>query len=80
MGFNDWIHESRCEISEFGVGGVRGSFSKFLVGGAKRLGQSINYGTSQFEQDWDVLVLLDSCRPDYLRQVHQEEDYYGLER
>lgn len=79
MGFADWVHESKHEIAEFGMGGVRGSVSKFLVGGSKRLGRSVNYGTSQFEEDWDVLILLDSCRPDYLRQIHQEENFEWIE-
>ena len=51
MGFADWVHESKHEIAEFGMDGVRGTVSKFLVGGSKRLGQSLNYGTSQFEED-----------------------------
>ncbi|WP_126661904.1 hypothetical protein [Haloterrigena salifodinae] len=79
MGLNEWIYESKKEVTEFGISGARGAFSKLMVGGAKRLGQSVNYGTSQFEQDWDVLILLDSCRPDYLRQVHQEADLNWVE-
>lgn len=75
MGLGDWIYESKHEVAEFGVGGVRGAFSKLMVGGAKRFGQSINYGTSQFERDWDVLILLDSCRPDYLKREHQKQDF-----
>ncbi|WP_226038882.1 hypothetical protein [Natrinema sp. DC36] len=75
MGLNEWVHESKAEVTEFGISGARGAFSKLMVGGAKRLDQSVNYGTSQFEPDWDVLILLDSCRPDYLRQVDQEEDF-----
>jgi len=75
MSLRDWFHESRREISEFGVGGVRGSFSKLLVGAGKRVGRTVNYGESQMERDWDVLILLDACRPDYLRRVYDEEGY-----
>lgn len=79
MSFGDWVHESKCEVREFGVGGVKGSLSKFVVGGAKRLGQRVNYGRSQFDEDWDVLVLLDSCRPDYLASLHRENQYEWIE-
>lgn len=75
MSLIDWLHESEREISEFGITGVRGAVSKFAVGGAKRLGRSLNYGTSPFGKDWDVLILLDCCRPDYLRRIQKRENY-----
>jgi len=75
MSLYDWIHESKREVAEFGLAGCSGALSKLLVGGGKRLGQRFNYGTSQFERDWDVLILLDSCRPDYLRRLHEQERY-----
>jgi hypothetical protein len=33
------------------------------------VGRRLNYGTSVYEHDWDVLVVLDACRPDTLRDV-----------
>lgn len=32
-------------------------------------------GTNVFEQDWDILILLDTCRVDALRQVANEYDF-----
>lgn len=75
MSLIDWIHESNKEVSEFGTAGATGALSKLFVGGAKRVGKSINYGTSPFEKDWDVLILLDCCRPDYLKQIQKRENY-----
>jgi hypothetical protein len=33
------------------------------------VGRRLAYGTSVYEADWDVLVVLDACRPDALRAV-----------
>lgn len=79
MAFYDWVRESRREIAEFGADGIRGSVSKFLAGAAKRVGRQFNFGTCQFGRDWDVLVLLDCCRPDYLNELHRERQYDWIE-
>jgi len=34
-------------------------------------------GTNVFERDWDVLVILDTCRVDALREVQDEYDFLG---
>jgi hypothetical protein len=51
-----------------------------LVGSAylrllQTLGRRIDYGTSVYEAEWDVLVVLDACRPDALRAAAPE---YGF--
>ena len=33
------------------------------------VGRRLDYGTSVYEREWDVLVVLDACRPDALRAV-----------
>lgn len=75
MGFVDWVSESREDVRIHGVGGVKRSVSKAICRGAGKLGQHWNYGSSPFDESWDVLVILDACRPDYLRDVASPNDY-----
>ncbi len=38
------------------------------------VGRRLDYGTSVYERDWDILVVLDACRADLLRSVAPEYD------
>jgi hypothetical protein len=40
------------------------------------VGRRLPYGTSVYEQDWDVLVVLDACRADLFRSVAPEFDLF----
>ncbi|WP_199180611.1 hypothetical protein [Haloferax marisrubri] len=55
------------------------SANEFWVGGLRRLGHVWNYGTPVYERDWDVLLLLDACRYDLMRDVAAGGDYPFLE-
>lgn len=35
----------------------------------------INFGENMFDENWDLLIILDSCRPDALRAVASEYDF-----
>lgn len=35
----------------------------------------ISYGTPIFERDWDVLIILDACRPDLMEEVSDSYDF-----
>ena len=39
------------------------------------VGRRLDYGTSVFEREWDVLVVLDACRADLLRSVAPDIDF-----
>ncbi|GAB3701864.1 alkaline phosphatase family protein [Halorubrum pallidum] len=41
------------------------------------LGRRVPYGTSVFEREWDVLVVLDACRADLLRAVAPDYNFLG---
>lgn len=41
----------------------------------QRLGRLLEYGTVVFDRDWDVLVVLDGCRPETLEAVARDVDY-----
>lgn len=74
MSFVDWLYESREDIRHHGRGGMSRMVSKFISGGLRKVGQYIDYGEDPFEESWDVLIILDACRPDYLNDVAEEEN------
>lgn len=45
--------------------------------GVRTAGRYVNYGTSPFEHDWDVFVVLDACRFDLFEQFAPEHPLYG---
>jgi len=47
----------------------------FYVGAAMSLFSRYPLGTNVFEREWDVLILLDTCRVDALREVAPEYDF-----
>jgi hypothetical protein len=53
------------------MGGLGGAYLRCL----QAIGRRLDYGTSVYESDWDVLVVLDACRPDALRDAAPE---YGF--
>lgn len=78
MTFRDWVSESAEAVDEHGLAGARWAWKKFLAGALRKVGQRVNYGMNHLEQDWEVLVLLDACRPDRLEAVGQEDAYSWL--
>jgi len=50
----------------------RGRLRELYLRGIQALGHGLSYGTSVYEFDWDLLVVLDGCRPDTLRAVAEE--------
>jgi hypothetical protein len=80
MTFADWLNESQDRIAEHGVktGGTEAA-KAFWTGMLCRVGERWNYGTPIFEEDWDVLVVLDTCRPDVLEEVAHDYDYVPAE-
>jgi hypothetical protein len=77
MTLQDWMDESRERVAQHGyLTGGRGSAEALLTGVLDRVGRTgYNYGTSVFEREWDVLVVLDTCRPDLLAEMSAEYDY-----
>lgn len=42
---------------------------------ARRIGRRITYGTPYWEREWDVLVILDSCRYDLMKEVADDWEF-----
>lgn len=73
--------ESRQRIASHGLAtGGRGSAEAFLTGVLDRIGRvGYNYGVSIYERDWDVLVVLDTCRPDLLSERSDTYEFIPAE-
>ncbi|ESP89032.1 hypothetical protein [Candidatus Halobonum tyrrellensis] len=73
MTFADWLSETAAKVDAYGPRrGLRSGAFDFW-GGALRHGCHTfgldDRGTHVYDREWDVLVLLDTCRPDVLAEV-----------
>lgn len=75
MTFADWLADTKTRLTKMGVRrGTIASANEFWVGMLRRFGRDIwNYGTPVYERDWDVLLVLDACRVDLMREVAHEQ-------
>lgn len=83
MTFADWVEETvrRFRLDPPRVA-ARSSVIAFTSGGRKRwyrlrreLSAKPNEGIPVYEHDWDVLIVLDACRPDALQAVADEYEW-----
>ena len=76
MTFTDWLSETAFKMSEYGVwDGTQSAAYDFWGGFARRTCHGLGLdsaGTPVYEREWDVLVLLDTCRVDVLQEVAEE--------
>lgn len=81
MSFIDWIHESKQAINQNGIkSGVQESTRKFHYGALRNIEQTlansgVNVGKNVFDQDWDVLVIVDGCRYDLMEETASEHEF-----
>lgn len=77
MGFSEWAKNSYSELRSNPVQGVKDATYDLYEGGWRRLGKSVNFGDSIWKEDWDVLIVLDSCRYDLFEEVRPDYDSLG---
>jgi hypothetical protein len=77
MTFDEWVENSRERFERDGLAtGVYGAVQELYEGGLGKIGEHVyNYGTPVWEYEWDVLVVLDTCRPDLLAEVAGEYEF-----
>ncbi|WP_423997276.1 hypothetical protein [Halorubrum trapanicum] len=76
MTLTDWLRDSKARMNNLGLWrGLSASVNEFWVGSLRRLGHHWNYGGRIYEREWDVLIVLDACRVDLLREVARENEY-----
>lgn len=76
MTLSDWVRTSveACRKTDI-VTGTKLGVNELYIGALRRAGRVWNYGTPIYERDWDVLVLLDACRPDAIAAVADEYEF-----
>jgi hypothetical protein len=75
MTFFDWLGRSASYVRSDGVrSGLQRSADEFKRGVASRLDPHVP-SEAIFGQEWDVLLILDACRPDLLEEVAQQYDF-----
>ncbi|WP_299262457.1 hypothetical protein [Halorientalis sp.] len=47
----------------------RGPLRRSVLRAVQAVGRRVDYGTSVYEREWDLLIVLDGCRPDALSAV-----------
>lgn len=78
MSFLSWLGRSVRNIRSDGVVGLRRSADDLKHGVARRIDPYIS-GTQIFAREWDILIVLDACRPDVLAEVAEEYDFLPSE-
>jgi hypothetical protein len=75
ISFNEWLAES-LDTLRSGERSLPARLARPLyyvyVAGFLSLTRHVPYGTNVYDRDWDLLVVLDACRVDALREVADE--------
>lgn len=72
MTFTEWAFETGDRVRHDGWAGVKESAYEFYVGMWRNVGKRSNYGTSIWEEEWDICIVLDACRWDLVSEVDRE--------
>jgi len=75
MGLKQWTARTQERIQERGVAGTTESLYELYSGAWRYLGWHVPRGTNVYEREWDLLVILDACRVDLLREVAGDYDF-----
>lgn len=71
----EWLADTRERMDENAVGGLQlGAYYGF-VGLWLTLSTRMRFATPAYERDWDLLIVLDTCRTDALAAVADEYDF-----
>lgn len=79
MSLTDWLRESADEVREHGVDGLRESLYQLYLGAWKRSSTVYDYGRHVYDEEWDLLVILDACRYDLAKGVESDYDWLTVE-
>lgn len=73
-GYDEWRKNGLAGAREGVLTTWRAIFHELNAQYIRRVG---NHGHSIYERDWDVLVVLDACRVDLIREVADEYEFIG---
>jgi hypothetical protein len=75
ISFTDWLGESVDRFKRKGMRGLLQRTYYAYAGGVLSVATRYPLGTNIYEDDWDLLIILDACRVDALREVANEYDF-----
>lgn len=79
MGVANWLHEVFTDVREEpSPFALKQAAHTLYLGGVRRLSPLFDDGETFWSDSWDVLVILDACRPDLMREVCAKGDYEWL--
>lgn len=76
MSLIDWLTETTSRIKKDGIDGIRESGYRFYLGAARKVtGILSNSGDHVYNEEWDLLIILDGCRYDTLNRLSDEYSF-----
>lgn len=76
MSFADWLKESKENIDQLGLyRGGKASARSFFAGGLAKIDHFGPDGENFYNRDWDVILVLDSCRYDLMESVLENNNF-----
>ncbi|WP_380677657.1 hydrolase [Salinigranum sp. GCM10025319] len=75
MDFAGWASDSVGRIRADGIDGVRESLRPVYHKSLQGISRLRDPGTPIYERDWDLLIVVDACRLDLVREVAPAYDY-----
>jgi hypothetical protein len=79
MTFADWLSDTAEKVRRDGVKGCRDALYELYLGAWRRFGQLYNYGDPIYQDDWDILIILDACRADLMKEVASEYQFVSAD-
>jgi hypothetical protein len=81
VSLHEWLSNAGYYLDNRGIaGGLELASGELVAGVCSRLDPYLPAsGTNVYERDWDLLVVLDTCRVDALRAVADEYEYFPAE-
>jgi len=75
MDIRGWVSDSIARIRADGLDGVRGSARPVYHKGLQGVSRMQDRGTPVYDRDWDLLIIVDACRLDLMREVAGDYGY-----
>jgi hypothetical protein len=75
--FRNWVADVRTAMGKGRLFGLLFGLYYVFVGLWLTVSSRIRFGTPVYDQEWDLLVVLDTCRVDALDAVAEEYDFLG---
>ena len=75
MTVSDFLLQAYEDYQQDGFHSIQYTAEDLFHGFLSRAGLFVNYGKNFYEYDWDLLILVDSCRWDLMEEVVDEYDF-----